>query len=280
MSPDRAKASRRPPEASSAIPGDRLDVEGLGFSYEGGHAVLKDISFSVGPGRIVAILGPNGSGKTTLLNCMARLAMPGRGIVRIGGVDASSLSLDEMARSVSFVPQSTVPAFDYEVIEYVVTGCAPRMGLFKKPGPEEYAIARRAIEALGLGHLERKPYTRISGGERQQVSIARALAQRSGIMLLDEPTAHLDYGNQIKVLRIIKDLAAKGYAIAMTTHAPDHAILLDDQVAALGRDGSFRFGTAREAMSGSFLSSLYGIGIEVRTLEDLGRAVCVAHPFV
>ncbi len=256
-----------------------MRVEGLGFAYEGSPPVLRDISFTLEPGRIITILGPNGSGKTTLLHCMARLSSPGSGSVSIGGADMAGMSQAEVARNLGFVPQSLMPAFAYEVLEYVVTGCAPRMGLFQKPGHKEYRTATRAIELMELSHLSRKPYTQISGGERQQVSIARVLAQQTGIVLMDEPTAHLDYGNQVKVLRIIKALAARGYAVAITTHNPEHAIMLGDQVAVIGSGGAFTFGMHRDIISGAFLSSLYGIGIEVRHLADIGRDVCVAHPF-
>ena len=169
-----------------------MKVENLGFSYTVGHQVLRDISFTLEPGRIMTLLGPNGSGKTTLLNCMARQTSTNTGHVRIDGTDTGSMSTDEIARSIGFVPQTVVPAFAYATLDYVVTGCAPRMGLFRKPGPAEYETAWQALELMELTHLAHKPYKEISGGERQQVTIARALAQQAGILLMDEPTAHLD----------------------------------------------------------------------------------------
>ncbi len=256
-----------------------MEVDGLGFAYDAGPEVLRDISFRVEPGRIVSILGPNGAGKTTLLLCMARLARPRTGSIRIGGKDAYAMSPAEAARLLGFVPQGVQPAFAYGVLDYVVTGCAPRLGLFQKPGDEEYAVAREALGMLGLTHLSDKPYTKISGGERQLASIARALAQRTGILLMDEPTAHLDYGNQVKTLRVIKTLAGKGYSIVMTTHNPEHAMMLGDQVAVIDRNGGFTFGHHADVISGEFLSSLYDTGIEVRRIDDIGRAVCLAHPF-
>jgi iron complex transport system ATP-binding protein len=256
-----------------------MRVEGLGFAYEGSPPVLRDISFSLDPGRVICILGPNGSGKTTLLHCMARLLEPASGSVRIGGADIAGMSHGEVARNLGFVPQSLIPAFAYEVLDYVVTGCAPRMGLFQKPGPQEFEMATKAIEMMQLTHLMHKSYTNISGGERQQVSIARVIAQQTGIVLMDEPTAHLDYGNQVKVLRIIKTLAANGYAVVITTHNPEHAIMLGDQVVVLGRDGAFSFGNHHDIINGPFLSSLYGIDIQVRHIDQIGRDVCIAHPF-
>jgi len=256
-----------------------MRVNGLGFAYEGSPPVLHDISFSLDPGRIICILGPNGSGKTTLLHCMASLLEPDHGSVRIGDADVAGMSGGQIARNVGFVPQSLVPAFAYEVLDYVVTGCAPRMALFQKPGQREYDTAARAIALMELTHLAHKPYTNISGGERQQVSIARVLAQQTGIVLMDEPTAHLDYGNQVKVLRIIKTLASKGYAVAITTHNPEHAIMLGDQVAVLGKDGAFTFGRHSDIINGPFLSSLYDVDIQVRHIDDIDRDVCIAHPF-
>ena len=255
-----------------------IDVKNISFAYSGSGApaILNNISFSVNRGQVISIIGPNGVGKTTLLNCMANLVAPTRGQILLDGKNMRSLKAKEIAAGIAFVPQFIIPSFAYEVLSYVVTGCAPRIGTFEKPGPEHYALARRALEQMNIAHLAKKYYTQISGGERQQVSIARALAQRPRVILMDEPTAHLDYGNQIKVLRIIKNLAAEGYAAVITTHNPDHALLLGGEVAALNFNGQFTFGRSEAVINEEFLSSLYGVNLRLHHIPDVGRNVCVA----
>ncbi len=256
-----------------------LEARGISFAYEGGPLLFEDISFSVEKGEIVCILGPNGVGKTTLLNCLANLAVPTGGKVLLEGNAMREMPLREIAARVAYVPQFIIPSFAYEVLSYVVTGCAPRLRTFEKPKREHYELARQALAQMEISHLAEKYYTQISGGERQQVSISRALTQRPKIILMDEPTAHLDYGNQIKVLRIIKKLAAEGYAAVITTHNPDHALLLEGKVAALGPGGQFTFGDSRTVVSSEFLSALYGVELHLHHIPAIGRDVCIA-PFL
>lgn len=253
-----------------------LEVRNISFAYEGAPVLFRDISFSVGKGQIVCILGPNGVGKTTLLNCLANLAVPTKGKILLGGREMQGLTPKEIATLLAFVPQFIIPSFAYEVLSYVVTGCAPRLGTFEKPGREHYELARRSLGQMEISHLADKYYTQISGGERQQVSIARALTQRPRIILMDEPTAHLDYGNQIKVLRIIKRLTAEGFAAVITTHNPDHALLLKGDVAAISPAGEFTFGNSQAVISSEFLSSLYGVELHLQHIPAIGRDVCVA----
>lgn len=254
----------------------KIDIIDLSYAYPNGEAIFSRISFSISSGQIISILGPNGAGKTTLLNCIAMLHTPSAGEIRIDGRDARKMKPRDVAQCVGYVPQVVLPSFDYEVLDYVVTGCAPRMGTFQKPKEEHYQLAWQAIEQMGIQHLAHKSYARISGGERQQVSIARALAQRPGIILMDEPTAHLDYGNQIKVLRTIQQLSAQGYGIVLTTHNPDHVLLLDDTIAVLDRKGHLTFGTNTEIMDEAFLTQLYGTELRLLDAPHLGRRICVA----
>ena len=253
-----------------------IEVKNLSFAYTGAPAILSNISFSVGRGQIISVIGPNGVGKTTLLNCMANLAVPTGGEILLAGKNLKQMKAKEIAGSIAYVPQFIVPSFAYEVLSYVVTGCAPRLGTFEKPKQEHYDLAQHSLEQMKIAHLAQKYYTQISGGERQQVSIARALAQRPRVILMDEPTAHLDYGNQVKVLRIIKELAAQGYAAVITTHNPDHALLLGGDVAAIDFNGQFTFGSSSYVINEDFLSSLYGVDLRLHHISDIGRNVCVA----
>ncbi|MGI5875223.1 MAG: ABC transporter ATP-binding protein [Dethiobacteria bacterium] len=253
-----------------------IEIKKLSFVYAGGPTIFNDISFSVSRGQIICIIGPNGVGKTTLLNCMANLLTPKSGEILLDGKSLIQMKAKEIANKIAYVPQFIVPSFAYEVLSYVVTGCAPRLGTFEKPKREHYKLAERALEQMGISHLAHKYYTQISGGERQQVSIARALVQKPRVILMDEPTAHLDYGNQIKVLKIIKKLAAEGYAAVITTHNPDHALLLGGEVAAINSNGQFIFGSSNTLINEHFLSSLYGVDLRLHHIPDIGRNVCVA----
>ena len=253
-----------------------LQVKDLGFSYDGSRQIFKDISFEVQAGEIVCLLGPNGIGKTTLLNCLARLREPLQGSVLLNGEDMADLPARDIARIIGYVPQTLLPSFDYTVLEYVVTGNAPWLGTFEKPGPEHYQRAEEALEQMSISHLAQKPYTRISTGELQQVSIARAIAQKAHLILMDEPTAHLDYGNQLKVLRLIKDLSAKGYAVVLTTHNPDQVLLLDAKTAVIDHKSIFHFGAWQDILTEELITAMYGVPLRLITVEGIDRMVSIA----
>lgn len=254
----------------------KIEIRDLSFAYSGFKELFNNVSFTIKTGEILCILGPNGIGKTTLLNCIANLAAPTKGKILINDKDMNEMPPREIAKAISYVPQTVMPSFDYEVLEYVVTGCAPRLGTFERPKEKHYSIAQNAIEQMKITHLSRKAYTKISGGERQQVSIARAIAQQPKIILMDEPTAHLDCGNQVKVLKIIKGMVQEGYGVVFTTHNPDQALLLKTKIAAFDGSGNFSFGTYKEVLNESFLRSMYGIDLHVYNIDEIGRSVCIA----
>lgn len=154
-------------------------------------------------------------------------------------------------------------------------GRTPYIGTFSKPSKEDYMIAEESLERMNILHLKDKAYTEISGGERQQVTIARALTQQPKLILLDEPTAHLDYGNQYRVVQMVKELAKEGYAVIMTTHNPDHAIILDGKVAILDKNGVLGVGHAADTLNKEMLSSLYNLNIKTVYDEDAKRNVCI-----
>lgn len=252
-----------------------LQVQDLSFHYHRGREIFTNVSFTLSKGEIICILGNNGAGKSTLLNCVANLYKPTAGKILLNGQDMSRMAMRDVARVIGYVPQINNPTIAYSVLEFVVMGRTPYIGTFSRPGKEDYRIAMDAMERLQIDHLKDKLYTELSGGERQQVCIARAIAQQPQIILLDEPTAHLDYGNQYKAVATVKKLAEEGYAIMMTTHTPDHAIILGDKVAVLDREGSLKVGQASEMMNGQVLSALYGMQIKTIYNEEVGRNICI-----
>lgn len=254
----------------------QLKVENLGFSYEGSQQVFDGINLEINSGEIVCLLGPNGIGKTTLLNCLVRLREPTHGKAMLDGEDMTRLSPREIARIIGYVPQTLRPSFDFTVLEYVVTGSAPWLSIFEKPGLVHYQRAEEALEQMGISHLAQKPYTRISTGELQQVSIARAIAQQSRLILMDEPTAHLDYGNQLRVLRIVKDLASRGFGIILATHNPDQVLLLDAKAAVIDRQANFHFGSWKDVLTEELISAMYGVPLRIIQVEGINRMVSVA----
>ncbi len=253
-----------------------IETEKLNFSYtKGGRQILKDINLSLGEGEVMSILGPNGAGKSTLLNCIATLLMPDSGIVRLCGKDTREMKPKEVASILSYVPQNHVPAFSYTVFNFVLMGRAPKVGMFERPKDEDFAIVEKTLEEIGLTELKDKPYTEISGGERQQATIARAMVAQPKAILFDEPTAHLDYGNQLKTLRIIKSLKEKGYAIIITTHNPDHAIMLGGTTAILDREGRLTVGKSEEIIAEERLRQVYGTELSLIHMDEVDRDVCV-----
>lgn len=252
------------------------EVRNLSFSYPGyEHKVLDGASLILGRGEVLCILGPNGAGKTTLLNCMAGLLTPQAGEIMLCGRDIRTMRVKEIASLAGYVPQLHTPAFDYRVIDFVLMGRAPETGMFGRPGTEDERKCFDILEGMGLGHLAYKSYLDISGGERQQLLIARAIVQEPEVVLFDEPTAHLDYGNQHRVLRRIKQMASEGYSVVITTHNPDHALLLGDKAAVVSRDGKIAQGDSSFILTEETLSEVYGMDIRIRYIEELGRTACL-----
>ena len=251
-----------------------IEVKHLSFSY-GKRQVLKDVSFSVGKGRLLSVLGPNGVGKSTLFRCILGLLHGFQGEITVDGASVSSLGARDLARRVAYIPQSNYPAFQYSVFDMVLMGTTAQSKGFSPPGPKQEAAAREALERLDIGHLAERSYTRLSGGERQLVLIARALAQQSPVLLMDEPTANLDYGNQIRVLTKVRALADAGYTIVQSTHNPEQSYLFSHQILAMKDGRVLAHGAPGDVMNEDLIRALYGIDAEVVPLRDGRMRVCI-----
>lgn len=209
-----------------------IAVDDVTYSYFH-EPVLRNVTFSIASGEIVSLLGPNGSGKTTLLKLLLGLYQPQSGQVLLDGRPVSAIAPRQLARWIAYVPQVHRLSFGYRVLDVVLMGRLPHKPFFFRYSRADEQIAIQALKRLSISHLKDRPYTEVSGGERQLILIARALAQGADIFIMDEPVNGLDYGNQIRLLARIADLADSGYTFIKTTHFPDHALWIADRVVML-----------------------------------------------
>lgn len=252
------------------------DVKGINFTYPGSdRQILKDVSLTLNEGDVLAVLGPNGAGKTTMLNCLAGLLKPNSGDILLEGKSMKSLKPHEVAKVIGYVPQIHTPAFSYKVLDFVIMGRAPKVSLLGRPSQDDVDYCYSILEDMGIDHLAGKSYIEISGGERQQVLIARAIAQEPKAILFDEPTAHLDFGNQHKVLYMIKKMSEKGFAVIITTHNPDHALLLGDRTAIVSRDGHLISGKTEDIVTEENLRDIYRTDIKMIRIPEMERVAVV-----
>ncbi|XHH09066.1 MAG: ABC transporter ATP-binding protein [Candidatus Bathyarchaeia archaeon] len=237
---------------------------------------FKDVSFEVNQPGVMSILGPNGCGKTTLLKCIDGLMKLHSGSITINGKNLSELSRVEIAKSVGYVPQFHQPSFAFSVLDAVLVGRAPHIGFLDSPKKEDVLIAKQALESMGISHLTDAYYTQLSGGERQMVLIARVLAQQPSLLLLDEPTSHLDFGNQIKLLGTLQMLAESGLPVIMTSHFPDHAFLVSNKVALMKRGELIGVGSPHEIITEFNLEKVYKIKVKIVDVNvGVNRKICV-----
>ena len=253
--------------------GVSVETSDLAIGYPG-HAVGSGIALAAGPGDILCLLGPNGSGKTTLFKTLLGLIPAQGGEVRLAGSRLESLARREIATRAAYVPQAHAAPFAYAALEVVLMGRTARLGPFSQPGEADRAAARGALARLRIEDLAEADYTRLSGGQRQLVLIARALAQETPMLVMDEPTASLDFGNQALVLGEIAGLAADGLTVILSTHDPDHAFAVGTAVALLHEGRVRATGAPRDALTQAALSAVYGVDVRVEDLAD-GSTVCV-----
>ena len=246
-----------------------LAGRGLTIGYRD-RVVGRGLDVSLAQNEVLALLGPNGSGKTTLLKTLLGLLKALAGEALIDGRPISTYSAPERARRIAYVPQSHAPTFAFTVETVVLMGRTAHGSLFSRPSAADRQVTAHALERFGIAALKERPYTMISGGERQLVLLARALAQEPRFIVLDEPTASLDFGNQGKVMRELRALAAAGHGILFTTHDPNHALRAADR-AFLMRDGRrLAEGGVRDVLTRARLENLYGAPVEMLTDRTTG----------
>jgi iron complex transport system ATP-binding protein len=254
-----------------------LSVQEAEFYYGDAHrGGFTDVRFTVDRGEVMCILGPNGCGKTTLLKCLLGLQKLSKGRVLLNGNDIEKLGRRDIAQVVGYIPQLHQPAFPFSVLDAVLVGRAPHLDFLESPGREDEEIAEMAIDAMGISSLRDRPYNQLSGGEMQLVIFARVLAQQPNLLLLDEPTSHLDFGNQVRLLHVVEKLASTGLPVVMTSHFPDHAFLAGSK-AAIMKDGRFlAVGSPNDVITEEAMEMIYGVKVRIIDLESPSRRrICV-----
>lgn len=250
-----------------------IDVESLSFSYSG-QPVLKDISFHMDSGEFLSILGANGVGKSTLFRCILGLLPGYTGRVSIDGTDTRSLPPREMAKLVAYIPQHTSSAYNFSVEEIVLMGATAGMSAVRSPGKAERKKAEEAMEKIGIIDLKERCFHHLSGGQQQLAVLARALVQDARVLMMDEPTASLDFGNQMLVLTQVRSLSREGYTIIQTTHNPEHAYSFSDRILALKDGRVYRSGAPGEVIVEEVIGELYGVDTKISSLYGDRVRVC------
>lgn len=258
----------------------RLRIEDLSYGFPK-RVIGRHFSFELKAGEVLCVLGPNGCGKTTLFRTVLGLLPPRAGAVRLGERPVHGWGRGELARVIGYVPQAHSGYFAFTVREIVLMGRTTHLSAFATPGRHDWEEAERVMALLGISHLADQVYTRISGGERQLALIGRALAQEPAVLVLDEPTASLDFGNQVLVLNHIASLARQGIAVMFSTHDPDQAFVCADRVLML-RDGEIVcHGEPAVAITSDNLRRLYGVEVTVVDVPagpgEGWRKTCVPH---
>jgi len=253
----------------------RLRAQGLAYGYPS-RILGRDVDLGVEPGEVLCLLGPNGSGKTTLFKTLLGLLPAHAGRVCLDGDDIAGWSRTRIARAMGYVPQQHEAYFPFTVREVVLMGRSPHVSLFASPSRRDETVADAALAELGLSALADSVYTRISGGERQLTLVARAMAQEPSVLVMDEPTASLDFGNQVLVLAQVRRLAARGMAVVLSTHHPDQAFQVASRVAMLKDGALLRSGSPEDVITSDGLEALYGVPVDVVALgSGRNQRVCV-----
>ena len=224
---------------------------------------------------MLCLLGANGVGKSTFLQCLDGIRSLSEGEILLDGRSLSSMSRRQIAQEVAFLPQFHRASFPFRVLDIVLMGRTPHMDFLATPGKKDICMARDILESLRILHLQEKPYTQISGGERQLVLLASALVQEPRLILLDEPTTHLDFGNQARFLEIVTSLACQGIAVVMTTHFPDHALLTASTVAVMRAGKLIGLGEPAEVLTERLIQDTYDIDVRLIHLKDAGIRACI-----
>jgi len=254
-----------------------LEIRNLHYAYKK-NPVLMGVDVSADIGQCVCLLGENGAGKTTLFRCLLGFLGNYHGEIHLDGIITKRLSARELAKKIAYIPQAHSPMFNYTVFETVLMGTNILRDKLRSPGRGERGVAWEMLEIMNITHLAERGYAEISGGERQLALIARALAQKSRVLVMDEPTANLDYGNQFRVMHQIKQLAKQGYLVVLSTHNPEHALLFADTVLVLKEGRTMISGGPEEVLSPDMIEKVYGVSVDLQRISTPKGSIPVFVP--
>lgn len=258
----------------------KLEIKNAVCGY-GSKIVVDGISVKVESGEILCLLGPNGVGKTTLFKTILGFLKLMSGKITLNDDNIQNFSKRKLAMAIGYVPQAHIPSFPYKVLDVVTMGRTAHLGMFSSPSKADVKIAEEALDTLEVSFLKHRTYTELSGGERQMILIARALTQQSDILVMDEPTSNLDFGNQVKVLQQINKLAKMGIGIIMTSHFPDHAFLCSTKVALLQKNNIFTVGSVEQVVTEENLKSAYGVNVKIiSSVNEKGKTIKSCVPLI
>ncbi len=244
-----------------------LSFQDVSFGYQRTRPILQGVRFDLRPGRVTAILGPNGAGKTTLLYLALGWLTAWSGDILLDGRPLHSHSRQERGRWLALVPQREHTPFDYTVLGYVLMGRAPHLPPLGMPAAADYEAAQQALEQVGMAALATHPVPQLSGGEHQLMLLARAIVQSPRLLLLDEPTAHLDLHNKSRLIAMMHSLRAQGVTLLMTNHEPDVVLAVADDVLLMEAGRPPQFGPLEQVFTAESLSRIYGIPISLADLD-------------
>lgn len=248
-----------------------IDVNNLYFSYKN-NPVLSGVDLNLYKGEVISLLGPNGCGKSTLIRLMLKL-LPAYGNITLHDRPLENYSHKEIASHIAYIPQYHTVPFNYTVLEMVLMGRISKLGIFASPSKYDYETAHNALDKIGILDLKNRAFSELSGGQKQMVLLARAIAQEVNVFIMDEPVNGLDYGNQIRLLELINELNREGYTFLKTTHYPDHALLISSRVIIM-RDGKIvADGIPDKVITTSMMDDVYGINTDIITYGRHKRCV-------
>ncbi|MDO5044378.1 MAG: ABC transporter ATP-binding protein [Coriobacteriia bacterium] len=251
-----------------------LAVKNLSYAY-GKHEVLHDLSFEIEDGMLVNVLGPNGVGKSTLFKCMLGLLPNYSGEIFVNGKNLKSLNIKERSREIAYIPQTHASIYDFRVLDVVLMSTGNNLGVLATPSESHVNRALDALDRVGVVELSDRPFTQISGGQQQLVLVARAIAQNARTIIMDEPTSALDFGNTVRILSTVRQLARDGLSIIQSTHQPDQAFLYSDKTMVINKGRLHAFAPPKEILTSTLVSEIYKVDIEVNSLYEDRVRVCI-----
>lgn len=255
----------------------KLEIKNLYGGY-GKTDVLKNISFSVETGDILYIIGQNGSGKSTIFKFLLRFLTPSKGTILLNDKSIKNYSTKEFAKNIAYIPQSHNTVFGYNVLDIVMMGRTPYLSSLGSPSDEDLKKAYNTLELLGISHMAYKNYIKLSGGERQLVLIARAICQDAKLLIMDEPTANLDYANQQIILNTVQNLSNSGYIIIMSTHSIEQPLATSSKILLIKDGKCIGYGNTSDTLTSDSLECIYGIPMDILSVLDRNgktRNVCL-----